>query len=57
MAPGVIVAAFPSRLRERTVATRGYVRHVVRLADGRFVTVETQAGAGAEGPSVIRLLE
>ncbi len=38
--PGVIVARWPSRLRERFVATRGFVTQLSRLADGRIASVQ-----------------
>ena len=56
-APGITVAAFPSRLRRRTIATRGYVRHIVRLADGRFATVETFRAGDADREAIVRVIE
>ncbi len=53
-APGIIVARWPSRLRERFIPTRGYVTQVARLADGRLATVQVArtalpANAGSAG--------
>ncbi len=38
--PGLVVARWPSRLRERFVATRGFVTQVARLSNGRIATVQ-----------------
>ena len=37
---GLLVASLPTRLREGLLVTRGYVRAVARLADGRLATVQ-----------------
>ena len=56
-APGIAVAAFPSRLRKRVIPTRGYVQHLVRLADGRFASVETARADDTDREAIVRVVE
>ena len=62
VAPGLVVAGWPSRLREGFIATRGFVTQVVRLADGRLATVQvgqpTASGnGGSAGPSLVTVVQ